>query len=80
MTKNSAVLSPREIAVVHLTIDGNTYQDIADKLGLRHESVKTYMARIREKLGVSTKVEIAVWGLKHLEQKHVRIVPTTVGR
>ena len=63
-------LTPREADIVCLFIRGYTYQATADRLGLRYESVKTYAARIREKLDVKTKVEVAVWGLKHLERVH----------
>jgi DNA-binding CsgD family transcriptional regulator len=66
-------LTPRQIDVVRLIVEGMTYRQIGERLGLSCESVKTYAARIREKLGVTTKVEVAVWGSHNLGGSNGRI-------
>lgn len=60
---NHVSLSPRELDVVRRIVEGKKYRDIADELGLGYETIKTYAARIRSKLGVHSKTEIATWYL-----------------
>ena len=60
---NHVSLSPRELDVVRRIVEGKKYRDIADELGLGYETIKTYAARIRRKLGVNSKTEIATWYL-----------------
>jgi len=54
-------LTPREIQVVTLVGRDRKYKEIADELGLGYETVKTYAARIRRKLGLGSKVALALW-------------------
>lgn len=54
----------RELQVIKLIAKGRKYKDIAAHLGLGYETIKTYAARIRKKLGVSSKVEVALWAQK----------------
>jgi len=56
-------LSPRELDVVRRIVEGKKYRDIAEELGLGYETIKTYAARIRNKLDVHSKTEIATWYL-----------------
>jgi DNA-binding CsgD family transcriptional regulator len=69
------VLTPRQWDIVRLVVEGKLYRDIADDLGLSYESVRTYVARIRERLGLATKVDLAVWGLRNLGGKNGRAKP-----
>ncbi len=55
------LLTPREIEVVILIGKDLKYREIADKLGLGYETVKTYAARVRKKLNVNSKVAVALW-------------------
>lgn len=54
-------LTVRELEVVKQIVKGHTYKEIAVSLGLGYETVKTYAARIRKKLGFNSKVLIALW-------------------
>jgi|TARA_R110000824_G_scaffold31783_1_gene103084 DNA-binding CsgD family transcriptional regulator len=58
-------LTPREIEVVKLIVEGMRYKEIAVELGLSYETVKTYVGRIRKKLGVSSKTEVAMWAIRN---------------
>jgi two-component system NarL family response regulator len=51
--------------VVGEIAQGKTYKEIAESLGLKFETVKTYMARIRKKLNVNSKVKIVLWAVEN---------------
>lgn len=54
-------LSEREHQVTELIAQGLKYKEIAEALGLGHETVRTYAARVRKKLGMHSRTEIAIW-------------------
>jgi len=56
--KHAVKLSPREQEIVTLVSMGNTNKEIADKLFLSPDSVKTYLKRIFVKTGVSSRTEL----------------------
>jgi DNA-binding NarL/FixJ family response regulator len=58
-------LSPRELEVMRLVAVGRTIKEIAANLGLSEKTIATYRARVSEKLGVSTNVELARYALKN---------------
>jgi DNA-binding NarL/FixJ family response regulator len=58
-------LTSRETDVVKLIVKGLRYKEIADDLGLSYETVKTYVGRIRRKLSVSSKTEVALWAVRN---------------
>jgi LuxR family maltose regulon positive regulatory protein len=49
-------LTPREIEVVKLLASGYTYREIADRLFVSFETVKTHVKHIYKKFNVNTKV------------------------
>lgn len=57
-------LTPRERQVVQLLIDGCSNDDIAASLKLRPQTVKNQLTRIYTKVGVSTRVQLAVAALR----------------
>jgi len=63
--KESENLSPREQEILQLLTDGFLYKEIAEKLSIGRETVRTYIRRIYEKLHVRTRTEAVV---KHLRQ------------
>lgn len=61
MSNEKPRLTERELQVVALIGQDLKYKEIADRLDLGYETIKTYAARIRKKLGVSSKVAVALW-------------------
>jgi len=53
-----SVLSRRELEVVRLAGEGLANKEIAEKLGLSEHTVKNYLFRAFEKIGVSSRVEL----------------------
>ena len=52
--------SPRERQIVTFLATGCSNQEIADRLGLRLQTVKNHLSRIYRKLGVPNRVQLAV--------------------
>lgn len=54
-------LKPREAEVAaELAADGATNQQIAERLGLSEDTVKTYMRGLRKATGIKDRTELAV--------------------
>lgn len=53
-------LTSREIRVLELVAFGWTNADIADELGLTHNTVKTYLQRALEKLGAHGRIQACI--------------------
>ena len=56
-----SVLSAREIDVVRCVAEGLTNREIAQRLKLTEHTVKNYLFRIFDKLGVSSRVEVVLY-------------------
>jgi DNA-binding CsgD family transcriptional regulator len=52
------LLSKREIEVVRSLAEGLTNREIAERLGLSQHTIKNYLFRVFDKLGVSSRVEL----------------------
>lgn len=59
------VLSQRELEVLRLIAVGKTIKEIAQELSLSDKTITTYRARITQKTGLRTNIEIARYALKH---------------
>ncbi len=57
--------SPRERQIVSLLASGCSNQEIANRLGLRLQTVKNHLSRVYRKLGVPNRVQLAVRVLQH---------------
>jgi two-component system invasion response regulator UvrY len=57
-------LTQRELQVLYRVAMGKSTREIADELSLSQKTVATYRARISEKTGLKTNVEIARYALK----------------
>jgi DNA-binding NarL/FixJ family response regulator len=59
----ASLLSAREIDVVRCLAEGLTNREIAQRLKLTEHTVKNYLFRIFDKLGVSSRVEVVLYAL-----------------
>jgi DNA-binding NarL/FixJ family response regulator len=59
------LLTPREAQVVALVADGLANREIAAELQLSEHTVKKYVFRIFEKLGISSRVELVLYAVNH---------------
>jgi DNA-binding NarL/FixJ family response regulator len=75
--KGTAMLSAREIDVVQSVAEGLTNREIAKRLGLTEHTVKNYLFRIFDKLGVSSRVEVVLYALGNVATARMpETVPT----
>jgi DNA-binding NarL/FixJ family response regulator len=58
-------LTARERRVVAAVVAGCTNRDIASDLGLSEQTVKNYLSHIYDKLGVSSRLELALYAVHH---------------
>ena len=59
--RGAALLSKREQEVVRCVAEGLSNREIAQRLGLTEHTVKNYLFRIFDKLGVSKRVEVVLY-------------------
>jgi DNA-binding NarL/FixJ family response regulator len=65
--KGKSLLSKREEQVVACVAEGLTNREIAKHLDLSEHTVKNYLFRIFDKLGISGRVELVLYALSHRE-------------
>ena len=58
-------LTPREREIVAAVVEGCSNQVIAAQLGIRVQSVKNQMTLIFNKVGVSSRLELALYVVAH---------------
>jgi DNA-binding NarL/FixJ family response regulator len=58
-----ARLTPREAEVVQLLADGLSTREISQKLALSEHTIRNYLSAIYDKLGVSSRVELALYAV-----------------
>jgi DNA-binding CsgD family transcriptional regulator len=62
-----ALLTPRERDVVRLTAEGMRNQEISLRLNLSEHTVRNYLLRIFDKLGISSRVELVLYAFSDVE-------------
>ena len=67
--KGRVLLSVREAQVVRLVAEGLSNREISQHLSLSEHTVKNYLFRIFEKLGVSTRVELVLYSMARREEQ-----------
>lgn len=65
----SESLSPRELEVVTLVVDGRSNAQIAEQLSISQRTAQAHVAAAARKLGVRTRTQLAVAALRR------RLVP-----
>ena len=61
--KGATLLTDRELSLVQLVAEGRTNRDISQELRLSEHTVRNYLFRIFNKLGVSTRLELALYAI-----------------
>lgn len=65
IVKNKYGLTPRENDIVAAALEGCSNAEIAEKLALSEQTVKHHMSHVFEKLGVFSRVELALFAVNH---------------
>lgn len=58
--RKSLGLTPREMDVFRLLLEGYTLQETANQLSVKYSTVNTHMTAIYKKLGVSSRAELII--------------------
>jgi DNA-binding NarL/FixJ family response regulator len=64
-SRGMRLLTPREEQVVALVADGLSNREVARELCLSEHTIKKYLFRIFDKLGISSRVELVLYALSH---------------
>ena len=64
-SRGHQILTSREEQVVALVAEGMSNRDIAGELNLSEHTIKTYLFRIFDKLGVSSRVELVLYAVRN---------------
>lgn len=71
------LLTPREEQVVALVSDGLTNRGVAAELGLSEHTIKKYLLRIFDKVGISSRVELVLYAMSHGEHRPAEWMPSS---
>lgn len=63
--RGNEILTPREQQVVALAAEGLSNREISSELNLSQHTIKKYLFRIFDKLGVSSRVELVLYAVNH---------------
>jgi DNA-binding NarL/FixJ family response regulator len=58
-------LTPREIEVIALVTEGCSNKEVASRLNITEDTVKRHLTNIFDKVGMSTRLELALFALKN---------------
>ena len=66
------LLTPREEQVVALVAEGLSNRDTARELNLSEHTIKKYLFRIFDKLGISSRVELVLYAVHHSDPRQAQ--------
>ena len=78
--KGLSLLTKREVEVVRCLAEGMTNREIAERIGLSQHTVKNYLFRIFDKLGVSNRMELLFMTLNQGRRRSPESGPGPIGR
>ncbi len=64
--QHNSVLTPRELEILNLIVDGHSNFGIARALGISEKTVKTHCSRLFQRLGVTDRTQAAVWAMRNM--------------
>jgi DNA-binding CsgD family transcriptional regulator len=68
------VLSNREQEIARLVAAALSNRELSEKLGLSQHTVKNYLSRIFEKLGISTRSELVLFVLNQSKPRVAQVI------
>ena len=71
-TKPAAMLTRRELQIVAAIVEGASNKDIGQQFGLSEQTVKNHLSHIFDKIGVSNRLELALYAVHHKLLEGVR--------
>jgi DNA-binding NarL/FixJ family response regulator len=74
-SRGAKLLTPREEQVVALVAEGLSNREVAQELALSEHTIKKYLFRIFDKLGISTRVELVLYALAHGDHRQAEWLP-----
>jgi len=77
LSLNGGLLSARETDVVRCVAEGLSNREIAQRLKLTEHTVKNYLFRIFDKLGVSSRVEVVLYAFRNGSASPAPPVPSS---
>jgi DNA-binding NarL/FixJ family response regulator len=69
--RNQPKLSPKELAIITCITQGKRNKEIAYQLGTTEQVIKNYLRKVYDKLGVSDRLELALYCLHHQLHKQM---------
>ncbi|HUM04966.1 MAG TPA: response regulator transcription factor [Terriglobales bacterium] len=69
------LLTAREEQVVALVADGLSNREVGAELGLSEHTIKKYLLRIFDKLGISSRVELVLYAVSHGQNRQAEWMP-----
>lgn len=63
--KNRFGLTPRELEIIQVVVEGNSNPEIAANFSLSEQTVKHHLSHIFDKLGVYSRLELALFAVNH---------------
>lgn len=63
--ERDAALTPRELEILRLIVEGKSNKEIADHLGLSPNTVAVHRANIMDALGIHKTAELVVYAIRH---------------
>ena len=70
--KSQPRLSPKELSIIACITQGKRNKEIAFQLGTTEQVIKNYLRKIYDKLGVSDRLELALYCLHHQIHKRAK--------
>jgi pimeloyl-ACP methyl ester carboxylesterase/DNA-binding CsgD family transcriptional regulator len=66
-----ALLTARQLQVAALVAEGLTNRQIAERLGIQERSAEGHLERIRQRLGVTSRAQVAAWWARRAQADEV---------
>jgi DNA-binding NarL/FixJ family response regulator len=73
-SNGNQLLTPREEQVVALVAEGLANREVAIQLQLSEHTIKKYLFRIFDKLGISTRVELVLYAVHHGDPRQAELL------